>query len=105
MKIDTGAFIKSLPIMGIGLLGIFIVTVVIILGIYILRALTHESPNPDQSGMMQTPKKESETADPILKKNQQWILWKNAKRKDFLETDNTLLYRKIYKNESPLRRT
>ena len=40
MKIDTDAFVDSLPIMGNGLLGIFIVTIVIIICIYILRALT-----------------------------------------------------------------
>lgn len=40
MKIDTDAFLKSLPIMGVGLLGIFIVTIVIIVGIYILKAIT-----------------------------------------------------------------
>ena len=33
MKIDVNAFLNSLPIMGVGLLGIFIVTAVIIIGI------------------------------------------------------------------------
>ena len=40
MKIDINAFLDSLPIMGVGLLGIFIVTAVLIVGIYILKALT-----------------------------------------------------------------
>ena len=46
MKIDTDAFLDSLPIMGNGLLGIFIVTVVIILGIYLLRAITSKKAEP-----------------------------------------------------------
>ena len=47
MKIDIDAFMNSLPIMGVGLLGIFIVTIVIILGIYFLKAIT---PKGDASG-------------------------------------------------------
>ena len=43
MKIDVNAFLNSLPIMGVGLLGIFIVTAVIIIGIYVLKALTAKS--------------------------------------------------------------
>ena len=49
MKIDTGAFLDSLPIMGIGLLGIFIVTAVIIIGIYILKAITAKSSDSEEA--------------------------------------------------------
>ncbi len=38
--INVDAFLKSLPIMGKGLLGIFIVTILIIIGIYIMNWLT-----------------------------------------------------------------
>ena len=40
MKIDVNGFMNTLPIMGKGLLGIFIVTAVIITVTYILNALT-----------------------------------------------------------------
>ena len=40
MSINVDAFLKSLPIMGLGLLGIFVVTLVIIIAIYILRFLS-----------------------------------------------------------------
>ena len=50
MKIDTGAFMQSLPIMGIGLLGIFIVTAVFIIGLYILRAFTSLKPASEPAG-------------------------------------------------------
>ncbi len=40
MNINVDAFLKTLPIMGMGMLGIFIVTGVIILLIIILRNLT-----------------------------------------------------------------
>ena len=44
MNLNTEAFIKTLPIMGKGMLGIFIVTGVIILSMYLLRTLTAEKP-------------------------------------------------------------
>ncbi len=40
MNINVEAFLETLPIMGMGMLGIFIVTGVIILSIVILRNLT-----------------------------------------------------------------
>lgn len=40
MKLDVDAFIKTLPIMGKGMLGIFIVTLVIILLITVLNKIT-----------------------------------------------------------------
>ena len=40
MKIDVQAFLDSLPIMGYGMLSIFIVTAVLIGCVYALNALT-----------------------------------------------------------------
>lgn len=39
MHIDVTAFLNSLPIMGKGMLGIFVVTLVMILGIYLLNRI------------------------------------------------------------------
>ena len=49
MKIDIDAFLQSLPIMAVGLLGIFIVTIVIILGIYLLKAVASKSAEDAES--------------------------------------------------------
>lgn len=43
MLFDVQAFMDTLPIMGKGMLGIFIVTAVIILSMYALRSLTAEN--------------------------------------------------------------
>ncbi len=40
MNFNTEAFMNTLPIMGKGMLGIFIVTGVIILSMYLLRVFT-----------------------------------------------------------------
>jgi len=40
MNINVDAFLETLPVMGKGMLGIFIVTGVIVLAIYILNAVT-----------------------------------------------------------------
>ena len=48
MNLDTQAFLKTLPIMGKGMLGIFIVTAVIILAMYLLRVLTSENKTDDK---------------------------------------------------------
>ena len=40
MKIDVGAFLDSLSIMGYGMLGIFIVTIIIISSVWFLNAVT-----------------------------------------------------------------
>ncbi len=90
MKIDTGAFIKSLPIMGIGLLGIFIVTAVIIIGIYILRAITSKDPTSDPTGNSTPSEKEEEQADPSAKKESAMDLMEEREMKDYLKTDDTL---------------
>jgi len=42
MKLNIGSLAETLPIMGKGLLGIFIVTAVIILCIYLLNKSTKE---------------------------------------------------------------
>lgn len=40
MKIDVNAFLKTLPVIGTGMLGIFIVTAVIVSVIYVLNKVT-----------------------------------------------------------------
>lgn len=44
MMFNVEAFLATLPIMGKGMLGIFIVTAVIIVIMYLLRSLTAEKP-------------------------------------------------------------
>lgn len=44
MMFDIEAFLATLPVMGKGMLGIFIVTAVIIASMYLLRLLTAEKP-------------------------------------------------------------
>ena len=82
MKIDTGAFLDSLPIMGIGLLGIFIVTAVIIIGIYILKAITAKSSDSEEAD-------DSKKEGSSVKKESAMDLMKEREKKDFLKTDDT----------------
>jgi len=42
MKIDVNALLDSLPVMGYGMLGIFIVTGIIITSVYLLNKFTSE---------------------------------------------------------------
>ncbi len=77
MKIDTNAFMNSLPIMGVGLLGIFIVTIVIIVGIYILKAIT---PNDKET-------KKSEKEDNEDKVESALDLMREREKKDFLKEE------------------
>ena len=74
--------------MGIGLLGIFIVTIVIIVGIYILRALTSKSAQPDASA---DPAAEAIDIkkDPSAKHESAMDLMKEREKKDFRETDDS----------------
>ena len=88
MKIDTDAFLDSLPIMGNGLLGIFIVTVVIILGIYLLRAITSKKAEPVKPETTAENAEEPVAAQPV-KKESALDLMKEREKKDFLETDDT----------------
>jgi flagellar biosynthesis/type III secretory pathway M-ring protein FliF/YscJ len=74
MKIDTNAFLQSLPIMGVGLLGIFIVTLVIIVGIYILKALTKNSKPEDE--------KKDSVNDDIKDKEEKIESKKSGKKKE-----------------------
>jgi flagellar biosynthesis/type III secretory pathway M-ring protein FliF/YscJ len=88
MKIDTNAFMNSLPIMGVGLLGIFIVTIVIIVGIYILKAITpndketKKSEKEDNEDKVDT--KEEKTA---AKKESALDLMREREKKDFLKEE------------------
>lgn len=45
MNLNIDAFLDSLPLMGKGMLGIFVVTLVIILMIYLLNKLTAQKPS------------------------------------------------------------
>lgn len=86
MKIDTNAFLDSLPIMGAGLLGIFIVTAVIIIGIYILRAITSKSSTSDESeGTANVEKANKTEAEKYTKKESAMDLMKEREKKDFLD--------------------
>ena len=85
MKIDTNAFIDSLPIMGVGLLGIFIVTLVIIIGIYILKAVTPKSNKVTES----EDSGESVTDSPDTKKESALDLLKEREKKDFLKEEES----------------
>ena len=89
MKIDTDAFLDSLPIMGNGLLGIFIVTAVLIIGIYILKALTSRKAEAEAKTEPAAEKTEETAADPSVKKESAMDLMKEREKKDFLETDDT----------------
>jgi len=86
MKIDTNAFLQSLPIMGVGLLGIFIVTIVIIIGIYILKALTSKSPEPAATAPLDEKKVAPDFAkNQNAKKESAMDLFRDKEKKDFLE--------------------
>ena len=92
MKIDVNAFLDSLPIMGVGLLGIFIVTIVIIIGIYILTAITSKSAEADNSGATNSAANETnpdKNKKSSANKESAMDLLKEKEKKDFLETDDT----------------
>lgn len=86
MKIDTNAFLDSLPIMGAGLLGIFIVTAVIIIGIYLLKAVTSKSSTSDDTeGTAADEASEKTQKDRNVKKESAMDLMKEREKKDFLD--------------------
>ena len=86
MKIDTNAFLDSLPIMGAGLLGIFIVTAVIIIGIYLLKAVTSKSSTSDDTeGTAADEASEETQKDRNVKKESAMDLMKEREKKDFLD--------------------
>lgn len=83
MKIDFNAFLESLPIMGVGLLGIFIVTIVLIIGIYVLRAITAKAGDAEE-----TSEAEDDNASKIdssAPKESAMDLLKEREKKDFLD--------------------
>ena len=96
MKIDTDAFVDSLPIMGNGLLGIFIVTIVIIICIYILRALTSKKAESEAAaqaagktdGQTSAMTSQNAAATPA-KKESAMDLMREREKKDFLETEDS----------------
>ncbi len=89
MKIDVDAFVNSLPIMGNGLLGIFIVTAVIVIGIYILRAVTSRKTEPEEAKDMEAAGPEDQEIHAAEKKESAMDLMKEREKKDFLEEDDT----------------
>ena len=94
MKIDTNAFLESLPIMGVGLLGIFIVTIVIIIGIYILRALTKDTgDNASKDGDSDSLNESTPDASGVQgKKESAMDLMNEREKKDFFEeVDNNYI--------------
>ena len=93
MKIDIDAFLQSLPIMGVGLLGIFLVTIVIILGIYLLKAITSKAESAGASTNENDNEQngaESDTVKGTSKKESAMDLMKDREKKDFLETDDSI---------------
>ena len=94
MKIDINAFLESLPIMGVGLLGIFIVTIVLILGIYILKAITSKTANAEETEDDSEAADEDkyDTGDEKVKKESALDLLKEREKKDFFEeVDNNYI--------------
>ena len=91
MKIDTNAFMNSLPIMGVGLLGIFIVTIVIIVGIYILKAITpsdKEANKVEKEDKVETKDKEETKEEKKADKKESALdLMKEREKKDFLKEE------------------
>ena len=91
MKIDTNAFMNSLPIMGVGLLGIFIVTIVIIVGIYILKAITpndKETKRPEkEDNEDKVTTKDTKEEKKAVKKESALDLMREREKKDFLKEE------------------
>ena len=86
MKIDTNAFLDSLPIMGVGLLGIFIVTIILIVGIYILKAVTSRTADAAETTSEEAKADSAEkTADKGAKKESAMDLLKEKEKTDFFE--------------------
>lgn len=83
MKIDFNAFLESLPIMGVGLLGIFIVTIVLIIGIYVLRAITAKAGDAEEASEAEYDN--SSKIDSSAPKESAMDLLKEREKKDFLD--------------------
>ena len=86
MRIDINAFMDSLPIMGVGLLGIFIVTIVIIGGIYFLKLIT---PKDDEETERENEKSEKDEGQASGKKESAMDLMKEREKKDFLKEEES----------------
>ncbi|MBO4863271.1 MAG: hypothetical protein J5517_02790 [Eubacterium sp.] len=93
MKIDINAFMDSLPIMGVGLLGIFIVTIVLIIGIYILKAITSKI---DEKAVEEMNEENEEDYDSDMaeikaetKKESAMDLMKEREKKDFFKEEES----------------
>ena len=91
MKIDTNAFIDSLPIMGVGLLGIFIVTIVLILGIYLLKAISSKvgSADGNENNVETSDGQDSKTSNTNTKKESALDLMKEREKKDFFKEEES----------------
>lgn len=87
MKVDVNAFFDSLPIMGVGLLGIFIVTIVMIIGIYILKAVTPK----DEEEEEQDKNEPTDNMDDLgnTKKESAMDLMKEREKKDFFKEEES----------------
>ena len=87
MKVDVNAFFDSLPIMGVGLLGIFIVTIVMIIGIYILKAVTPK----DEEEEEQDKNEPTDSMDDLgnTKKESAMDLMKEREKKDFFKEEES----------------
>ena len=83
MKIDFNAFLESLPIMGVGLLGIFIVTIVLIIGIYVLRAITAKAVDAEEASEAEDDN--ASKIDSSAQKESAMDLLKEREKKDFLD--------------------
>ncbi len=83
MKIDFNAFLESLPIMGVGLLGIFIVTIVLIIGIYVLRAITAKAGDAEEASEAEDDS--ASKIDSSAPKESAMDLLKEREKKDFLD--------------------
>ena len=83
MKIDFNAFLESLPIMGVGLLGIFIVTIVLIIGIYVLRAITAKAGDSEEDSEAEDDN--ASNIDSSAPKESAMDLLKEREKKDFLD--------------------
>jgi hypothetical protein len=87
MKVDVNAFFDSLPIMGVGLLGIFIVTIVMIIGIYILKAITPKDDEEEE----QEKNEPTDNMDDLgnTKKESAMDLMKEREKKDFFKEEES----------------
>lgn len=48
MELNVEQFMETLPIMGIGMLSIFVVTIVLILGIWVMNKVTNRKHGDEQ---------------------------------------------------------